>query len=305
LLSCLFLIASAAAAARAAEPAFPDELVHFVPYRDNPVFTSADKGQWDARIRERGWILKEDATWRLWYTGYTGEPGSKMMLGLAISDDGIHWKRHPDNPIYGEQWVEDMQVVKHGDTYYMFAEGSHDRAQLLKSDDGVRWQRIGQLDVRLTDGKPIPPGPYGTPTAVYRDGRWFLFYERSDRGIWLATSTDMQVWRNVQDEPVLRPGPDEYDRDQVALNQVIGYAGRYYAYYHGAANRAAGEPSLWATAVAVSDDLIHWTKYPKNPLFPIRENKSSGIVVHDGKRFRLYTMHSKVDLHFAQPSGER
>jgi hypothetical protein len=43
--------------------------------------------------------------------------------------------------------------------------------------------------------------------------------------------------------------------------------------------------------------LIHWEKYARNPLFPIAENKSSGIVVHDGKQFRLYTMHDKVDVH--------
>jgi hypothetical protein len=30
---------------------------------------------------------------------------------------------------------------------------------------------------------------------------------------------------------------------------------------------------------------------------PVSENKSSGIVVHDGERWRLYTMHPEVYLH--------
>ncbi|MFO0970450.1 MAG: membrane dipeptidase, partial [Gemmataceae bacterium] len=55
----------------------------------------------------------------------------------------------------------------------------------------------------------------------------------------------------------------------------------------------------WATGVATSTDLIHWEKYPGNPLQPIEENKSSGIVVHDGKAFRFYTMHPEVYLHVA------
>ena len=282
----------------AAEPQFPDALVRFQPYRDNPVFTAAGEGHWDQRIRERGWVLQEGNRWRLWYTGYDGTRSGQKMLGLATSADGLHWKRHAANPLYQEHWVEDVQVVKHGDRYYMFAEGRDDQAQLLESRDGIDWRRVGPLDVRLKNGEPLPPGPYGTPTAVFEDGRWFLFYERSDTAIWLATSKDMRVWRNVQDEPVLRPGPDEYDRDQVALNQVIKHDGRYYAYYHGAA-KSAGRPTLWSTAVAVSEDLIHWQKYPKNPLFPITANMSSGIVVHDGKRFRLYTMHDKVDVHFS------
>jgi predicted GH43/DUF377 family glycosyl hydrolase len=282
-----------------ADREFPDELVHFAAYRDNPVFAAAGAQNWDQAIRERGWILKEGNTWRLWYTGYDGTRDGKKMLGLATSSDGLHWTRHATNPIYGDQWLEDMQVVKHGDLYYMFAEGLNDEAQLLRSSDGVKWRRIGRLDVRQRNGEPIAAGPYGTPTALFEDNRWFLFYERSDRGIWLATSTDMQVWRNVHDEPVLRPGPAEYDRDLVALNQVIKHDGKYYAYYHGAPKRTDG-PTFWATAVAVSKDLVSWTKYPQNPLLPISENKSSGIVVHDGKRLRLYTMHDKVDVHFSE-----
>ena len=284
-------------AATAAEGEFPEELVSFVPYRANPVFEAAGPGHWDARIRERGWILKEGDAWRLWYTGYDGTRDGQKMLGLATSTDGLHWARRPSNPLYKEHWVEDMQVLRQADTYYMFAEGAQDRAQLLQSADGIRWERVGQLDVRLKNGEPIPAGAYGTPTALYEDGRCFLFYERNDRAVWLASSKDMRVWTNVQDEPVLRPGPDTYDRDQIAVNQVIKHDGRYFAYYHGAATPPAGEPTFWSTAVAVSSDLIHWKKYAKNPLLPIEQNKSSGILVHDGKRFRLYTMHEKVQAH--------
>ena len=65
---------------------------------------------------------------------------------------------------------------------------------------------------------------------------------------------------------------------------------------HGTA--AERSPSLWSTNVATSTDLIHWKKYPNNPLLPIEANKSSGILVHDGRQFRLYTMHDTVHLHF-------
>jgi sucrose-6-phosphate hydrolase SacC (GH32 family) len=99
---------------------------------------------------------------------------------------------------------------------------------------------------------------------------------------------------------VLRPGPENYDRDMVALNQVIKHNGRYYAYYHGSAKPTGGAPTLWSTAIAASDDLIHWQKYSKNPLFPIQQNKSSGIVVFDGRQFRLYTMHDRVDVHLSE-----
>lgn len=283
----------------AAEP-FPRELVAFRPADGNPVFSAAGEGHWDAKIRERGWIRVNpkaptgQPAWRMWYTGYDGTREGVKKLGLATSNDGITWTRHPANPLAGDQWVEDMTIVADDDgTLWMFAEGRGDQAQLWKSNDGLQWNRVGPLDVRMLNGKPIEAGPYGTPTVFREDGNWYFFYERRDAGVWLAKSRDLKVWQHVQDEPVMSPGPDEYDRDLIAFNQVIKYQGRYYAYYHGS---KAGT-KLWATAIACSDDLVHWTKYAQNPLFPVSENKSSGILVHDGSQYRLYTMHDRVQLH--------
>ncbi len=277
---------------------FPPELVKFVPRGKEPLF-AAEPGKWDSAIRERGWIMREGDIWKMWYTGYATQDGTRL-LGYATSPDGIKWTRHPGNPLVRDHWVEDMMIVKHAGKYWMFAEGKEDRAQLLVSDDGLAWKQLGRLDVRLTNGEPIPDGPYGTPTAWLEDGVWHLFYERGDLGIWLAKSKDMKVWTNVQDFPVLYPGPAECDRDLVALNQVIKHRGRYYAYYHGSA-KTGPTARKWSTCIATSTDLLHWEKYPGNPLQPTEQNKSSGIVVRDGNRFRLYTMHPAVYLHESPP----
>ncbi len=281
-----------------ADDDFPPELTQFVPYNRNPVFTAAGPGHWDVKIRERGWILREGDQWKLWYTGYDGTRPGQKMLGYATSTDGLAWKRHPQNPIYSEHWVEDVCIVSHEGTYYMFAEGAEDQAQLLTSRNGIAWQRVGRLDVRLVNGEPIPDGPYGTPTAWFDNGQWNLFYERSDRGIWLARSVDTKVFTNVQDEPVIEPGPEDYDRDQIAMNQIIRHRDQYYAVFHGSRKSDdPKQPGLWATGLAQSTDLIHWTKYSGNPLRPVAENKSSGLLIHDGERFRLYTMHNEVHVH--------
>ena len=68
-----------------------------------------------------------------------------------------------------------------------------------------------------TDGTPIGPGPYGTPTAWFENGTWYLFYQCGDQGGWLATSRDLKTWTNVKDDPVLARGPDSYDATAVAL----------------------------------------------------------------------------------------
>lgn len=271
---------------------FPTEIVDFVPADKNPVFTARGEGHWDAKLRERGWILREDGVYHMWFTGYDNGP---LALGYATSPDGLNWTRYPQNPVYSDRWTEDMIVVRHGDTYYMFAEGLNDRVHLLTSKDRIHWEEHGKLDLRLATGEPLPDVAFGTPTAWFENGKWHLLYERNnDEAIWLATSTDMKVWRNVQDEPVMRPGPDAYDEHFVAVNQILKYKGRYYIYYH-AYGKSVGN---WTTNVATSQDLLHWKKYANNPILPAASNKSSGILVHDGTQYRLYTMHAEVHVHY-------
>ena len=125
-----------------------------------------------------------------------------------------------------------------------------------------------------------------------------LFYERNDEGIWLAKSDDGMTWTNVQDQPVIAKGPEPYDKFGVAMNQVIKHGDQYIAIYHGT---PTADWSEWNTDFAVSDDLLHWEKYPGNPI--LQENKSSGIFVHDGKQYRLYTMHDRVNVHFPTKSS--
>lgn len=282
----------------------PVEFTRFEADPATPVFTAGPSGAWDARIRERGWILKEKDQWHLWYTGYTGDRNAIKKLGYASSKDGQTWTRSPENPIYGDHWVEDLMIVPHKGTYYMFAEGLNDEAHLLTSKDGRHWERQGTLDIRYKDGRKLSPGPFGTPAAWVEGETWYLLYERADKGIWLATSSDLKVWTHVQDEPVMIPGPAEYEEEMIAVNQVLKKDGIYYAIYHGRGKKSETRPKPpWSTCLATSRDRVHWTKCAANPLFPPAENKSSGIFVWDGQRYLLYTMHDVVYRHVPAKAG--
>jgi predicted GH43/DUF377 family glycosyl hydrolase len=272
---------------------FPSELTHFTALQSNPVFKGTATDTWDQKIRERGYILREDGTYYLWYTGYKGDEAVEKHLGLATSTDGITWTKYKDNPIFNSGWVEDMSVIKHGGTYFMFAEGRGDTAHMMTSPDRIHWEEKGPLDIRLSDGRPLSKGAFGTPAIWYEDGKWFLFYERDDLGIWLAASSDMKVWTNIQDDPVIKMGPESYDQFAVAMDQIIKYNGRYYGYYHASEFKDWHE---WTSCLAMSEDLIHWTKYPKNPI--MKENKSSPVLVFDGEKYNLFTMHPEVCIHF-------
>ncbi len=279
---------------------FPKEMVEFTAYDKNPVFKGTGQDTWDRTIRERGFILNDNGTYKLWYTGYNGPDTVTKYLGYATSPDGINWTRHEKNPVFDEKWTEDMFVFIEDKKYVMYAEGRNDVAHILISEDGIKWQEQGDIKILTTEGDTIP-GPYGTPAIWKENNLWYLFYERNDDAIWLAVSNNQKTWVNFQDEPVLERGPEDYDSGAVAANQIIKFRGRYYMFYHGTSDASWADPgasSLWTSNVAMSEDLYHWTKYPGNPI--VEGDHSSPILVPDGEKFRLYTMHPEVWLYLPQ-----
>lgn len=278
---------------------WPNELTEFTPAAFNPVFQGTGvPGSWEMKIRERGWIERGPDHWRLWYTGFDGEKTTPRHLGLAISPEGFRWTRFPGNPVIGSTWGEDPCLAKTSTGYVMLCEGKEDQMQKFTSLNGEVWTHGGRVDIRLTNGDPIAPGPYGTPTLWHEEGAnvWWLFYERRDAGLWAATSDDLQIWKHITDEPVLKPGSEGFDTVMIAGNQIFRHGGRYYLVYHGSPDTQA--PRRWAVGLASSVDLRHWEKFPGNPLRPLEENKSSGMILHDGLKYRLYTTHDRVDVHW-------
>ncbi len=64
----------------------PRELVHWVPYKGNPVFAGTGRDTWDRHIRERGYILHEGSNWRMWYTGYNPIVEDNRSSGIIVRD---------------------------------------------------------------------------------------------------------------------------------------------------------------------------------------------------------------------------
>ena len=271
---------------------FPASIVKWEPIPANPVFRAEGGDAWDARIRERGWVTLGDRGYDFWYTGYNEAKDPNRLLGHATSPDGLTWTRDPANPVHSDSWVEDVCLVRDEGVWFLFAEGKNDQAHLLTSTDGRAWNDRGTLEVRNSLGRPIAPGPFGTPTAILENGTWYLFYERGDRGVWLATSRDRKVWTNVSDEPVLKMGPDPYDKYAVAIDQIFKRDGVFYAFYHANAYQPWQE---WTTCVARSKDLIHWEKYAGNPI--LGNNSSSAMLVETPEGDRLYSTQPEVRVH--------
>ena len=257
--------------------------------------------EWDAALRERGSLLWDGSTLRLWYTGYDGTREGLKQVGHAIStDSGRTWTRTHANPVTPPNlWVEDCSVVRHEGTFHMVAEGRGDQAHRLSSPDGLTWTPHGTLDVRLTTGEPIPPGPFGTPSLVRDDDRWLLFYERRDLGVWVATSRDLQTFTNLWDEAVFEPSESGWDSRLIAFNQVQRLGDHWLATYHGAGDATSADGKrLWANGYASSPDLRHWTRLTTAPVTEPADNLSSLSIVEDPRPnslFLSFTTHARVE----------
>ncbi len=69
-------------------------------------------GAWDDLATWTGSVLRHDGTWHMLYTGIgAAERGLVQRIGVARSDDLLHWTKHPGNPVLeaDPRWYETLE----------------------------------------------------------------------------------------------------------------------------------------------------------------------------------------------------
>jgi sucrose-6-phosphate hydrolase SacC (GH32 family) len=79
---------------------------------------------WEHLVFNYPVVHKIDDTYVMWYISYLTADKLKVAIGFAASDDGIHWHKHPDNPVLRPNEDRDWE------SHYV-SSGS-----VLKMDDG-------------------------------------------------------------------------------------------------------------------------------------------------------------------------
>lgn len=130
---------------------------------------------------------EQESLYKMWYSG--GEQYEPNAIGYATSEDGTHWKKYNQNPIFSadldSQWehhkAAGCQVLLWHDWYIMFYIGYRDEhyAQIgiARSQDGIsRWERHPLNPVIFpTEGEWDGEACY-KPYAFFDGNRWLLWY---------------------------------------------------------------------------------------------------------------------------------
>ena len=213
--------------------------------------------------------------------------GHTSRLGLAESDDGIHFKRMPEPVFYpaeGDQkareWpggVEDPRIVEREDGTYVLTYTQWNRKTysigIATSRDLKHWTKYGPAFLTALGGKyaDLTYKSAGIVTQL-KDGRliaakimdryWMYWGEGSIR---LATSSDAIHWTPVEGQDgkpveVLRPRPGRFDSTfpETGPPPILTSAG-IVVLYNGKNAIEGGDPSLGPSAYAAGEAIFEGT----------------------------------------------
>lgn len=164
---------------------------------------------------------------------------------------------------------------------------------ILKRGCHKEWNKVGMAGVWILKDCDL----YGNNELLKVDGKYWLFYhsypnegyENGAAKVGLAYTEDENLldW-HFCDEPIFCPSEGEnWDSGGLYKTCVIKNNGKYYMFYN-AKNIADGD-WIEQTGLAVSEDMLHWKRYEKNPILKVEENTwqatfvSDPCVVYDSK----------------------
>jgi predicted GH43/DUF377 family glycosyl hydrolase len=187
----------------------------FTPYEGNPILRPQGESWESSSVYNPGAVVK-DGKVVLLYRAHADDIVSHV--GLATSDDGIMFDRHPEPVLspsepYDEFGCEDPRVTEVDGTYYLTYTGwdrRNARLCLATSTDLLGWTKHGpmfpEFNTFLPQGNGID-GPWSKAGAILATpigGRYLMYF--GEGSIYHAWSDDLLHWEPAaQDQPVMTP----------------------------------------------------------------------------------------------------
>ncbi len=183
-------------------------------FRGNPVLNPSRKSKFESAAVYNGTAVRKNGKIYLFYRAeqhYYNDYISK--IGLAISEDGLKFKRQGEPVIvperrYEKRGCEDPRVCEIDGKYYMTYvaySGRRTYIALAESNDLLSWKKRGVIMKYVKSGALV---------SEKIDGKYVLYF--GDVNIYMASSKDLKKWK-VYEEPVLTPRADKFDSRLVEI----------------------------------------------------------------------------------------
>ena len=197
---------------------------------ENPraILTGASRSVWEKKVNRASFVVRNGK----WYLWYTGQNSSGSAIGLAVSEDGINFRRVSDHPVLTpELAVEAGSVMnpcvicdeKSGRFRMWYAAGETyepDVIMYAESEDGIHWKKHPKPVMKADPSAAYQRYKVGAcDVAVLPDGTLlmaYIAYQNLDVArICVAASEDGIRWKLSAANPVISPGKGRWDSDAV------------------------------------------------------------------------------------------
>ncbi|MBN1597205.1 MAG: T9SS type A sorting domain-containing protein [Bacteroidales bacterium] len=181
----------------------------------NPIFTMGSEGEWDASWVESPAAYYDNGTdeYIMWYNGVNTDTW-KVLIGLAISSNGISWDRYPDNPLlnngipgsYDDMWLGTPAVIFEdgkfqmwysatSSTNYNVVTSSFDIIEICyaSSANGIDWEKHEDNPLFSTTTEPYNEsldsgGPWAPDVIFNSNTQKYMMWFETEGGFLLATA---------------------------------------------------------------------------------------------------------------------
>ncbi len=211
----------------------------FIKSKENPILTKNEKNDWESLcVLNPAVIYDDDKKFKMLYRAAGNDETHYIYLGLAESEDGIHFKRMSDKPVlsptpdnFDSGCIEDPRLFKFDGWYYLtyasrayapgrywmpnwkflgnppkngprFLKENSSLTNLAISQDLKNWKKLG----RITDSRFDDRDVILFPEQI--NGQWVKLsrgmercgegYENENPAIWISFSNDMMEWDNYE-----------------------------------------------------------------------------------------------------------
>jgi hypothetical protein len=190
--------------------------------------------EWDGGMVESPvvWYDSLQKTYGMVYTGYGSTDSTKRgykfvtgpRVGLAWSNDLLHWQKDQRNPIFSGSGIEGSSDAAGASGPFLWAEG----------------------------------GTY----YLFYFGVTGKGYEKGTKTLNVARSTDLVSWQRYEGNPVITPAGTGWRRDAIWHPNIVRNGATYYLFFNASGVHAGHDEEF--TGYATSRDLLHWTVDDRN-----------------------------------------